>query len=89
VIALVLAAGLGLDYGLFFERSAHDPSGQRRTLHALLVCAAAALVVFSVLASSALPVLQSIGVTVVMGVIGNFVLALVLIPREERSRAHP
>jgi len=89
VIALVLAAGLGLDYGLFFERSAHDPTGQRRTLHALLVCAAAALVVFSVLASSALPVLQSIGVTVVMGVVGNFLLALVLIPRGKGSNAQP
>ncbi len=86
LIALVLAAGLGLDYGLFFERSAHDPVGRRRTLHALLVCATAACIVFAVLASSALPVLRSIGVTVVMGVIGNFGLALVTI-RSERSPA--
>jgi predicted exporter len=79
VIALVLAAGLGLDYGLFFERSAHDPSGRRRTLHALLVCAVAACTVFAVLAISALPVLRSIGITVVIGVTGNFVLALLTI----------
>ncbi len=86
LIALVLAAGLGLDYGLFFERSAHDPVGRRRTLHALLVCATAACIVFAVLASSALPVLRSIGVTVVMGVIGNFWLALIMI-RSERTLA--
>jgi len=86
VIALVLAAGLGLDYGLFFERSAHDPSGRRRTLHALLVCAAAACTVFAVLAISALPVLRSIGITVVIGVTGNFLLALLTIePRSGRE----
>ncbi len=86
LVALVLAAGLGLDYGLFFERSAHDPAGRRRTLHALTVCAAAACTVFAVLASSTLPVLRSIGVTVVLGVIGNFGLALLLV-RPERSLA--
>ena len=80
LIALVLAAGLGLDYALFFERSTHDPGQQRRTLHALLVCATAACVVFAVLASSPLPVLESLGVTVVLGVISNFLLALLLIP---------
>jgi len=79
LIALVLAAGLGLDYGLFSERSAHDPQGRRRTLHAITVCAAAACTVFIVLASSSLPVLRSIGVTVVLGVVGNYLLALVLV----------
>ena len=87
LIALVLAAGLGLDYALFFERASHDPAMLRRTLHALVVCAAAACVVFSVLASSTLPVLRAIGVTVVMGVTGNFVLALLLVPPRTVARA--
>jgi predicted exporter len=87
LIALVLAAGLGLDYGLFFERSAHDPVGRRRTLHAITVCAIAACTVFAVLASSSLPVLRSIGVTVVMGVVGNFLLALVLVRPGKRAEA--
>ncbi len=82
LVALVLAAGLGLDYGLFSERSSRDPQARRRTLHALLVCAAAACTVFAVLATSALPVLRSIGITVVIGVVGNFVLALTLIRAE-------
>jgi predicted exporter len=87
LISLVLAAGLGLDYGLFFERSAHDPAGRQRTLHAITVCAVAACTVFAVLASSSLPVLRSIGVTVVMGVVGNFVLALVLVRPTKRTSA--
>jgi predicted exporter len=87
LIALVLAAGLGLDYGLFFERSMQDGAGQRRTLHAISVCAAAACIVFAVLACSALPILQSLGVTVVLGVVGNFGLALLLIPAQRRPAA--
>jgi predicted exporter len=86
LVSLVLAAGLGLDYGLFFERTLHDAVGRRRTLHALLVCATAACMVFAVLASSSLPVLRSIGVTVVMGVVGNFALALLMI-RSQHARA--
>ncbi len=90
LIALVLAAGLGLDYGLFSERSAHDPAGRRRTLHAITICAAAACAVFAVLASSQLPVLRSIGVTVVLGVALNFLFALGLVrpdtARDERPK---
>jgi len=78
LIALVLAAGLGLDYALFFERAADDPAEQRRTLHAVLVCTLSTLMVFALLALSSLPVLRAIGVTVAAGVVGNFVLALLL-----------
>ena len=84
LIALVLAAGLGLDYALFFERSRRDPVGRRRTLHAIAVCASAAALVFAVLASSTLPVLRSIGLTVVIGVVANFALALLMIRPQER-----
>lgn len=78
LIALILAAGLGLDYALFFEHAADDPLNQRRTLHALLVCSASTLMVFALLAMSALPVLRAIGLTVSLGVVCNFVLALLL-----------
>jgi len=78
LIALILAAGLGLDYALFFEHAADDPHDQRRTLHAVLVCAISTLMVFALLALSSLPVLRAIGVTVTLGVISNFVLALLL-----------
>lgn len=78
LIALILAAGLGLDYALFFEHAADDRAEQRRTLHALLVCSASTFMVFALLATSSLPVLRAIGVTVALGVILNFILALLL-----------
>jgi predicted exporter len=78
LIALVLAAGLGVDYALFFEAVEEDPLEQRRTLHAVIVCSLSTLLVFVVLGTSTLPVLRAIGVTVALGVVGNFVLALLL-----------
>ena len=49
LISLVLAAGLGLDYALFFEHAADDAAEQKRTLHALMVCALSTLLVFALL----------------------------------------
>ncbi|MFO1408043.1 MAG: MMPL family transporter [Steroidobacteraceae bacterium] len=87
LIALVLAAGLGLDYALFFEHAASDRDEQLRTLHAVIVCSISTFVVFAVLAASSLPVLRGIGVTVTLGVVANFFLAL-LLTRPERSAGH-
>jgi predicted exporter len=78
LISLVLAAGLGLDYALFFEHASDDPAMQRRTLHAVIVCSLATVLVFALLSFSTLPVLRSIGTTVAIGVVSNFVLALLL-----------
>lgn len=78
LIALVLAAGLGLDYALFFERAADDPQEQGRTLHGILVCSASTFMVFVLLASSSIPVLRAIGLTVSLGVVCNFLLALLM-----------
>jgi len=86
LISLVLAAGLGLDYALFFERAGEDEAEHRRTLHALLVCSAATLLVFFILALSSIPVLRAIGTTVAIGVAGNFVLGLLLARPKFRER---
>lgn len=85
LIALILAAGLGLDYALFFEHAAEDPHEQRRTLHAVLVCSLSTLMVFALLATSSLPVLRAIGITVTLGVVSNFVLALLLTREHEAA----
>ena len=87
LIALVLAAGLGLDYALFFEHAESDRAAQQRTLHALLVCAASTLMVFALLASASIPVLRAIGITVSLGVVCNFVLAA-LFTRRVTGVAH-
>jgi len=78
LMALVLAAGLGLDYALFFERAANDPIERRRTLHAVIVCSISTFIVFAVIAASSLPVLRGIGLTVTLGVVANFLFALLL-----------
>lgn len=78
LVALILAAGLGLDYALFFEHAGDDRADQLRTLHALIVCSLLTVLVFFLLALSSIPVLRAIGVTVTVGVIGNFALALLI-----------
>jgi predicted exporter/predicted hotdog family 3-hydroxylacyl-ACP dehydratase len=90
LIALILAAGLGLDYALFFEHASADRAEQRRTLHAVLVCSLSTLMVFALLMISDVPVLRAIGVTVTLGVVFNFVLALLLTrPAPDATRNVP
>ncbi len=84
LISLVLAAGLGLDYALFFERSAAGRAERLRTLHGVIVCSLSTLAVFFLLSLSSIPVLRSIGVTVALGVALNFLLALSL-PADRRT----
>jgi predicted exporter len=89
LVALILAAGLGLDYALFFDHAGEDRADQLRTLHALIVCSLMTLLVFSLLALSSIPVLRAIGTTVAIGVFANFVLALLVSrqPVEEAADA--
>ena len=85
LVALTLAAGLGLHYALFFERTTPDEAEARRTLHATLVCVISALLVFALLAWSSLPVLRAIGLTVSLGVGFHFCLSI-LMARKGRTR---
>ncbi|MCL1635033.1 MMPL family transporter [Luteimonas sp. SX5] len=78
LVALILAAGLGLDYALFFDHAGDDYADQLRTLHALIVCSLMTLLVFALLALSSIPVLRAIGSTVALGVAFNFALALLV-----------
>ena len=87
LIALMLGAGLGLDYALFFEHAADDPHEQRRTLHAVIVCSLSTLMVFALLALSSIPVLRAIGLTVSLAVVSNFLLA-VMVTRGKSGEAH-
>ena len=89
LISLILAAGLGLDYALFFEHAADDAAEQARTLHAVLACAASTLMVFVLLAAADLPVLRAIGAPVALGVVANFVLALLLTRGGDAGAALP
>jgi predicted exporter len=88
LVALILAAGLGLHYALFFERDTGDPAEQRRTLHATVVCVIAALLVFGMLAWSSIPVLRAIGLTVALGVGFHFCLSILMAPHARQDRLH-
>jgi predicted exporter len=85
LVALILAAGLGLDYALFFDHAGDDRAEQLRTLHAVIVCSLTTLLVFSLLALSSIPVLRAIGSTVALGVLCNFVLALLITRQSARG----
>ncbi|RPI63652.1 MAG: hypothetical protein EHM50_01970 [Lysobacterales bacterium] len=78
LISLILVAGLGLDYALFFEHAARDRGEQLRTLHAVLTCSVSTFMVFALLATSSLPVLRAIGLPVAIGVVSNFFLSMLL-----------
>lgn len=79
LVSLILAAGLGLDYALFFDHAGDDRAEQLRTLHAVIVCSLTTFMVFALLALSSIPVLRAIGATVALGVVFNFVLALLIV----------
>ncbi len=85
LVALILAAGLGLHYALFFERDTGDPAEQRRTLHATVVCVISALLVFGMLAWSSIPVLRAIGLTVALGVFFHFCLSILMAPHARQD----
>lgn len=88
LISLILVAGLGLDYALFFEHAAANRKEQNRALHAILVCSLSTLLVFALLATSPLPVLRAIGLPVAVGVVCNFALALLLTRRDPSHQPH-
>lgn len=86
LVALTLAAGLGLHYALFFECPVADAAEARRTLHATLVCVLSALMVFGLQAWSSLPCCARSGLTVALGVGFHFCLS-VLMARSRRCGA--
>ena len=78
IISLLLVTGLGLDYSLFFSRQEYNKQTKINTLQGLLICFCSTFTVFAILSTSTLPVLQSIGMTVMLGVAFSFVLAWLL-----------
>lgn len=79
LIALLLLAGLAIDYSLFFSRQSHRPTEEdRATRFAVTLCAISTLLMFGLLGLSSLPVLHSIGITVAIGVALAYGLALLL-----------
>ncbi len=87
LISLMLVLGIGIDYSLFFSRENEDLSERKATLHALGLCALSTVSVFTILATSRIPVLHAIGITVSIGVVSSFLLTYALAPFQAREHA--
>lgn len=75
VVALLLVLSMGVDYGVFLAESRADPAGFAATLLSVLVACLSTVLAFGLLAMSASPALQAIGLTVGLGVLLSLVLA--------------
>src|SRR5690606_29381611 len=85
--SLILAPGLGLDYALCLDHAGADRADQLRTVHAAIACSLTTLLVFGLLSLSSIPVLRAIGGTVALGVVFNFVLAVLVTRRPVQEPA--
>lgn len=75
LMALVLVAGLGLDYTLFMSRRLDNETAASETNDAVSLCALSSALVFGMLALSSVPVLRQIGGTVLIGVLCVYLLS--------------
>ena len=89
LIALLLVAGLGLDYMLFMSRAEESTRSGTDTRHAIIACAASTTVAFGILGMSAIPALQSMGQTVATGTVLSFLAAWLGIKREAIALSQP
>ena len=69
LVALQFAAGVGLDYALFYARRNLDAEERARTLRTLVTCNALTLLTFGLLAFCRTPLLAAIGSTVAIGAV--------------------
>jgi predicted exporter len=75
IVALQFAAGVGLDYAVFFARKQIDDEERARTLRTLVTCNAMTLMTFGLLAFCHTPLLRDIGLTVATGAVACIVFA--------------
>ncbi len=75
LVALLLVAGIGSNYALFFEQPPPDERERRATAFSTLFCAATTTLAFGLLAASRTPVLEIIGGTVAVGAVLAFAFA--------------
>lgn len=69
MVSLVLVAGLGVDYCLFYSRQDVSRTEFMDTRHAVTACASSTAGAFAILGASSIPLLSTIGTTVAIGTI--------------------
>ncbi|SMM99133.1 FIG021862: membrane protein, exporter [uncultured Candidatus Thioglobus sp.] len=75
LLSLLLVAGLGFDYSLFFNNEQGKIDSLANSTHAISISAITTIMTFSILAFSSVNVLSAIGQIVVVGVLSCFILA--------------
>jgi predicted exporter len=75
LVSLMLVAGLGVDYCLFYSRPDVSRTEFLDSGHALLACSASTIVGFAILGASSIPMLSTIGLTVAMGTAIMYLMA--------------
>ncbi len=80
LVGLLLVVAIGSNYCLFFDRESqrHDDRLAERTLASLLVANATTVIGFGVLATSTVPVLSAVGMTVAPGAFLALLLGAIL-----------
>lgn len=87
LVSLLLVLGVGLNYALFFNRAELGSESERETSLALSVCFLTTLSAFGCLATSHIPVLSAIGLTVSIGSALSLLNAMVFGRAGARSAA--
>ncbi|HEX6093097.1 MAG TPA: hypothetical protein VFZ07_07065, partial [Dongiaceae bacterium] len=86
IAALLLVAGIGLDYALFMSHDSANAQDQRQVVKSLVICAATTILAFFFMIFSSAPILLGIGLTVTIGVTLALLSAMVICPPPGRSR---
>jgi predicted exporter len=86
LVGMLLIVAVGSNYALFFDRQSSDDGRDTvpLTLASLLIANAATVVGFGVLATSSVPVLQALGMTVSPGALLALLFAALLSPVRNR-----
>ncbi|MPY68532.1 MAG: MMPL family transporter [Alphaproteobacteria bacterium] len=89
ILALMIVGGLGIDYAVFLRRGEMAAAGEAiirtHALRTVFVCMVTSLIVFSVMATAAIPILAQIGLPVAIGSVFSFVLAVAFVDRQPGS----
>ncbi len=84
LVSLLLVLGIGLNYALFFNQARTD--NEQGTSLALSVCFLTTFAAFGCLATSRIPVLSAIGLTVTLGCALSLLMAMMLGGAAARAR---
>jgi len=86
LVSLLLVLGIGLNYSLFFSRAEPGTDSEQGTSLALSVCFLTTFAAFGCLATSRIPVLSAIGLTVTLGCALSLLDSMVLGGTAARER---